>query len=150
MKILLIVVAAIIYANFLEWFVHKYLLHRVAHHPDTKIFTDHFKVHHLMVNVHKGKDPDYQRVKFNSEVQGLMGLAFLHLPTLWIHPVFYATLVVHAITYYLVHRQCHTDPSWGWKWFPWHMEHHRGREANWCVLFPLADYVFGTRYKYKK
>ena len=42
------------------------------------------------------------------------------------------------------------DPAWMRRYLPWHYDHHLGRNqhANWCVTYPLADYVLGTREKW--
>ena len=47
-------------------------------------------------------------------------------------------------------RRAHLDPEWAREHLPWHYDHHMGRDqnANWCVTYPLFDYVMGTRRKY--
>ena len=55
-----------------------------------------------------------------------------------------------AVLYYTVHRKAHVDPAWGRRWLPWHVDHHMApnQEANWCVTFPLFDWILGTREHY--
>jgi len=139
------ILLAIIYANFLEWFVHKYVLHGIGKRKGS-YWSDHYSVHHLNYHLHAGKDPDYTDYKLTSEIIGLAGMSVLHIPVCLLSPAAYVTLVIYAIFYYFVHRYSHVNPTWGKKWIPWHIEHHRGKEMNWCVLFPLADHVMRTRY----
>jgi hypothetical protein len=140
------VVVALLYANFLEWALHKWVLHKWGKERGS-YWSEHYRVHHRNYNRFGGRDPDYINFKLNSEVLGLLGLAVLHSPVALLSPLAYGTLFAHGVTYYLVHRYSHVNPEWGWKWIPWHMEHHRGREANWCVLFPFWDHVLRTRVK---
>jgi len=82
----------------------------------------------------------------------MIALLVAHTPTWWISPVFFITLVWRALDYYRVHKKSHEDQEWAKNYVPWHWDHHMGpREAanaNWCVTFPLFDYIMGTRVKY--
>jgi len=73
-----------------------------------------------------------------------------YIPLFWVVPYFAGTLGVHAIVYYFTHRHTHLNVEWGRRWLPWHHDHHMGKDQdlNWCVLFPLWDYVLGTRKNY--
>ena len=49
-----------------------------------------------------------------------------------------------------IHRRCHVDVEWGKRNFPWHYDHHMGKnqDANWGVTNPLWDHILKTRIKY--
>lgn len=72
-------------------------------------------------------------------------------PTALISPGFTLGVWTSLINYYYVHKRSHLDPEWGYKYLPWHYDHHMGpdQDKNWCVTFPLWDYVKGTRVPYK-
>lgn len=145
---LLQVLTAILYGNFLEWALHKYVLHGYGRDKGS-FWSDHYHVHHVNYLKYHGHDPNYERIKINSEIVGLVLLGLLHLPLSFMAPIFYFTLVAHGVLYYAVHRQAHCDSHWGWRWIPWHMQHHQGGrlDGNWCVIFPLWDYIMRTRVK---
>lgn len=64
---------------------------------------------------------------------------------------FTAAMWLSQYNYYRVHKRSHLDPEWGYKYLPWHYDHHMApdQDKNWCVTFPLWDYVMGTRLVYK-
>ena len=67
-----------------------------------------------------------------------------------ISPLFYFTLVICGIRYYLIHKKSHLDPKWAKKNVPWHYDHHMGKnqDANWGVTTDWVDRVAGTRMYY--
>lgn len=139
------VLAGILYANFLEWGLHKFVLHDLGKNKKS-IWSSHFHVHHQNSVRFEGGDPDYLTFKWSSEKKGLLGLIVLHSPVLLLSVPAFVTLTAYGCAYYYAHRRSHLDPVWGWKYIPWHMDHHLGAPSkNWCVLFPLADYILGTR-----
>lgn len=143
-------VCAFLYVNFLEWSIHKYVLHGLGKKKGS-FFSFHWYIHHRRARKQQYFDQDYNSwPKWKSsgkEVAGLLLLALLHLPLFWVVPVFYISIVQGALAYYLIHSHSHRDPAWGKKWFPWHWDHHMGKDqdANYCVTSPFFDYVFGTR-----
>ncbi len=151
--VVLQVVAVIVYGNLLEWLVHKYILHKLG---STKlVFGEHWYRHHRNTRLNDYGDPDYQQGQWSwkgrwSEVIGLSFLGLIHLPVVFFYPVAYAAMVGWAALYYLVHWFNHAHPKLGKKCFPWHHDHHMGKNqnANWCVIFPLWDWILGTRVLY--
>ena len=151
---LVLPITAIIYANLFEWLWHKHVFHGLGKKKKSR-FNSHWGLHHRKVRKSGGYDLSYQNKLFTErdptrEAIELFVAASLHLPLVTIAPTFVATLYVHALTYFMLHRQAHLDPEWAKKWLPWHYEHHMGKnqDANWCVTFPLWDHILGTREYY--
>tara|TARA_Y100001938_G_C7901366_1_gene334836 strand:- start:98 stop:556 length:459 start_codon:yes stop_codon:yes gene_type:complete len=144
------VLLGLLYGNFIEWFAHKYVLHGLGKKKSSPL-SFHFHRHHKEVRKFNGGDPDYLEFKLGSpEIVSLALLTLAHAPLFFFFPVFSGTLVAHAFVYYAVHRKSHLDPRWAKKWLPWHYDHHMHyQNHNWCVTFPLFDYIFGTRKKPK-
>ena len=143
-----------VYANLVEWVVHKYVLHYLGQRRKNWIAGAHWRGHHRTVVKTRGADPDYLKPLWGSErgaeIVGLAILALLHSPLLFVFPVFYGTLIMWLVLYYFVHRHFHLYPDWGMKYMPWHYDHHLGidQNQNWGVVIPLCDYILGTRVKY--
>jgi hypothetical protein len=147
------IVLGLIYANIAEWFLHKHVLHNLGKRKDRlgKLFSFHWSIHHRYCRKYNFYDPDYSNTLWahlkSGEVVGLFLVALIHAPLLLIIPWFVIGAYIHIVGYYVVHRYSHINPKWGRKWLPWHWDHHMGRDqdCNWCVTYPLADYLFGTR-----
>lgn len=145
---------ALVYANLVEWLVHKYLLHRGKRKGS--FWSHHFRVHHRLARrqgplqmIDEGYRESFWKQVRTSEVLGLVVLVVSHLPLITVAPWFVGTLVFSAVNYFRVHRKAHTNPEWAAKWLPWHVDHHLGtnQDANWCVSFPLWDWILKTRIK---
>ena len=141
----------IVASNASEWLIHKYVLHGIGRTKGT-FWSFHFHEHHKNVRKAGGRDPMYE-LPFREapskakEALGLIGTALLATPLLPYAPGFVAGAWLNTAAYYGIHRKAHTDPEWARKWVPWHVDHHLGpdQDKNWCVTFPLADWVMGTR-----
>jgi len=139
-----------LYGHFLEYVVHKYILHN--NKLFKKAFKRHFGTHHRISRKNDMYDVSYKTITKSAsafELMGLSILAVLHLPIYFFFPFFYLTLMCAATTYYIIHRKSHLNTAWGKKWFPWHAAHHMGKNQhlNWGVRLPIFDLLFGT---YKK
>ena len=137
-----------------EWLIHKYVLHEHGKRNDA-YFSHHWRQHHRDSRRLDGMDPNYNEPVWQTtprmrEALGLIGMGVAISPLLPVFPGFCAGVWTHEIGYYLVHKKAHQDPAWMRKYLPWHYDHHMGRNqhANWCVVHPLADYLFGTREKW--
>lgn len=138
-------------ANAMEWYVHKYVLHKMARKKGS-FWGFHWYEHHKNVRKTGGYDPMYERpitetpTKVKEAISVAMGAA-LALPVLPFSTGFVAAGALSAGAYYFIHKKAHLDPAWGRKWVPWHVDHHLGpnQDANWCVTFPLMDWIMGTR-----
>lgn len=148
----LLFVLAFIYANLLEWVIHKYLFHGVGKNKKS-LFAGHWHTHHKLCRKNDNKDKTYQEFPVHSSVRqeltSLLVMVVVHIPVVLFSPFFFACLVYFAARYFYIHRRCHVDVEWGKRNFPWHYDHHMGKnqDANWGVTNPLWDYIFNTRKK---
>ncbi|MBK8169073.1 MAG: sterol desaturase family protein [Sandaracinaceae bacterium] len=141
----------LIAANFGEWLIHKYVLHGEGRKKDA-FFSHHWTQHHRDSRKEDGLDASYKVGWWKTEPRkrealGLVAIALAFAPVAWFAPWFVAGLWTHAALYYFVHKKSHQDPAWMRRHLRWHYDHHMGRNqhANWCVTYPLADYVLRTR-----
>lgn len=141
----------LIYANFLEWFFHKYFLHGLGKNKSSR-WSYHFD-HHRKCILSRNYDSDYENLdKGNQdELKALALGAFLHLPMSFISLSLYLGAGAGALIYFLLHRKCHLEPKWCERYLPWHYVHHmRKPDYNWCVTYPLFDILLGTYMPYAK
>lgn len=145
---------ALFVGNITEWLVHKYILHGLGK-KKTSRWSSHFHVHHKRSRKNEFFDEDYLKpIKENepvkTEIYGVALLVLLNSPSLFFSIPYFVTVCLYAAMYFYLHRKSHLDVEWCKKHLPWHYDHHMGRDQdkNWCVTFPLADYMFGTRFKY--
>ena len=143
---------ALFYANFIEWFAHKFVLHKLGKNKKS-YWAFHWHEHHKLARKHKGLDPSY-KTPFKGHVLKEKIMLFLliltHSPLFTIAPLYYLALVYCAWNYYNVHKKSHLSIEWAKKNIPWHYEHHMGKdqEKNWGVTRDWCDKLFGTRVKY--
>jgi sterol desaturase/sphingolipid hydroxylase (fatty acid hydroxylase superfamily) len=145
---MLAILLGVLLANFHEWWIHKYILHRLGKKRNS---TWHFHwVHHRRVRGNEGYDPTYYKEGYFKEKVSLFILALLHAPLFWVSPLMAKTLGVYLLAYYFIHMRSHIDPEWAKKWVPWHYDHHMGKDQdkNWCIVLPICDIILGTRKKY--
>lgn len=147
---LLWVATGLVYANFLEWMVHRYVLH--SRRRGLRWFREfHFAEHHRISRKNSGVDADYLNRPWSrtriKEVVSLVGLGVLHLPLWLVLPWLAVGATIGTALYYGIHARAHSHPGWARTWVPWHLDHHLGRDQNknWNVSFPLFDHLFGTR-----
>jgi hypothetical protein len=154
------IAVGIVYASAFEWVAHKYLLHGLGR-KKTSFWSFHWHEHHNKARRNNMVDDQYhgsllrslgqgERTAKVKEAIGLLAGALIHLPLVTIAPFFVATVWFSAANYYRVHRRAHLDPEWARKHLSWHVDHHmaRNQDANWCVTWPLMDWIMGTREKY--
>lgn len=153
MDIILQIVLALLYANLGEWLFHKLILHGLGKQPGS-LWAFHLSEHHLVCAQNAMYDPGYKDMKLNTwnpqtkELAVFAGIVLLHLPLLYYLPVFCLTLYASLTLYYVKHRKAHLDPDWAKSHLIWHYQHHlQADSGNWCVTWPLCDYLFGTRSK---
>ena len=145
---------AFVYANLLEWVIHKYLFHGLGKNKNSK-FAGHWHIHHKLCRKNNNKDQTYKEFpphpSVKQELVSLFILILLHTPVLFISPFFFVSLVYFAARYFYIHRKSHTDVEWSKKNFPWHYDHHmrKDQDSNWGVTSPLWDHIFGTRKRYE-
>jgi hypothetical protein len=149
-------ILGLLYANAGEWLVHKYILHGLG--SKTRSFWSyHLQEHHAVCVRNRMIDPGYQKLTLKTwntqskELVVLASIVLLHMPLLWIFPAFISSVYVSLALYYYMHCKAHLDPVWAKRHLRWHYEHHLGGNisANWCVTWPLFDYLLRTRVKSK-
>lgn len=148
------ILLGIMYANFAEVFIHKYVLHEMGKQNKDSFFRFHWSEHHRTARRNHMVDSSYlvsfwkdsARLK---EVLGLVVLATIHLPLMFLFPVFVLTIWSYTVAYYFAHKHSHLGTEWGKKYLPWHYQHHmlKNQDKNWGVLLPIADWFLGTRSK---
>ena len=145
--------AGFVYCSFLEWFVHKHVLHGLGKKKNS-FWSFHWSQHHKESRKNNFRDPRWEKIPLHTdkELLGAALLTALHVPTLWLSPFLYLTIAWRAFTYYRVHKKSHENVEWTKQNAPWHWDHHMGPkravEANWCVSNPFFDNLMGTRVKY--
>ncbi|MDC9728711.1 MAG: sterol desaturase family protein [Methyloprofundus sp.] len=140
---------ALLLANAGEWAMHRYLLHGLGKRRKS-IWAYHLYEHHLISKKLDMVDPGYQKwPKFwNSQAKELFVLISILLVNapffLWANGYAWG-MSFAVISYYLLHRKAHKDINWAKKYLPWHYRHHIGNSnTNWCVSYPLFDYLMGS------
>src|SRR6266545_2282054 len=87
----------LVYANAVEWGLHKYLLHGVGS-DKASFFSFHWHEHHREARREGMFDPQYVRPLFTwgspqlKEAASVLGLALLHAPLLPLFPCFTLTV----------------------------------------------------------
>lgn len=154
--------AAIVYASFFEWTMHRFLMHRPLPFFDYP-FRTHTLTHHHIFNAfggyHLQGEAHKDKVTFswwNAPV--LIGM---HLPVLYFlqkaadFPVFWpalAALLAYYTAYETLHWLMHVpkerwiERTTGFRFLDRHHRlHHLFQYKNFNVVFPLADVVLRTR-----
>ncbi len=70
----------LVYANALEWGLHKYVLHGLGRNRDS-FWAFHFHDHHRNARQHGFRDPDYERSLWGWHAQSKEALASTSGPT---------------------------------------------------------------------
>ena len=149
MEIFISVIAGYFYATWLEWVLHKYVLHKLGKKKNSW-FSFHWSEHHQTCRKNDNKDEAYNKflpTAVSREILGLYALLIFHLPVYFVAPYFYYTLISSAAIYFYIHQKAHRDVEWGKRHVPWHYKHHMGKdqEANWGVTTPLWDFILNSR-----
>ena len=130
----------LLYANFMEWYVHKYFFHGLGKKQNS-IFAFHLREHHIESRNNQFRDPKVTK----RETLGILGLLFLYFPLYYVAPYFYGALVLYGMAFLVVHKLQHIFPHIAKKYFWWHWNHHmHNQNKSWNVVFPLMDWITGT------
>jgi|TARA_Y100000310_G_scaffold224632_1_gene226509 hypothetical protein len=130
----------LLYANFMEWYVHKYFFHGLGKKQNS-IFAFHLREHHIESRNNQFRDPKVTK----RETLGILGLLFLYFPLYYGAPYFYGALVLYGMAFLVVHKLQHIFPHIAKKYFWWHWNHHmHNQNKSWNVVFPLMDWITGT------
>ena len=134
----------LVLASIIEWTVHKHILHELGK-KKVSIFSFHWGLHHAQARRNGFYDPKIS----GREIVGVLTLCLLGLPIWYVFPFVYYALLTHSALYFVIHNLSHKYPEFAKRCIPWHYDHHMGKNqnTNWCVVHPLADYLFKTRSK---
>ena len=142
----------LLFANAGEWFMHRYILHYLGKHRDS-LWAYHLYEHHYVAYQSDMIDKGYQKLPYlwNTQMKEALTLIIIlivHSPFFWLANGFAWGVYFSIFAYYFLHRQAHLRPYWAKKYLPWHYDHHFvNSNANWCVTYPLFDYLLQTRCK---
>jgi hypothetical protein len=150
----------ILYGSFFEWYWHKLWMHTPR--PPREAFRGHTIVHHGLYRgddsyfLPEGEDPEHILLK----PYALPAILLAHLPIiLLIERYVAAHTAIGAITACILYFSTYEYMHWNmhvprghlverFRWFQFlrqhHKLHHRYMQKNFCVLFPLADWMLGT------
>ena len=132
-----------LYANMMEWVVHKFLFHEMGKNKNS-VFAFHLREHHINCLKNNNRDRNFS----SRELPGILFLLFLHCPIYFLLPMFYYGLCLYGSLFVIVHNLAHIKTDLGKKLFPWHWDHHmKHQNHNFNVVIPIADYLLGTRKK---
>ena len=135
--------AGILYANLMEFFVHKYLFHGLGKKKNS-IFAFHIRQHHMVARKNGFVDRKFSL----NEFIGIPILMLVHSPILWLSPHMYAAIWIYAILFVVVHNTLHRNPAIAKKYFWWHWNHHmQNQNKSWAVVVPISDVFFRTLQK---
>ena len=153
--IIIEITLAFIYSLFLEWAIHKYILHNIGRRRKS-ILSFHFFEHHGASRRSNFEDPAYKNISLamkggsGKELLSLVLLLLMHIPIIFFYPFAFATLGLCIVHYFVIHIASHKSSEWARKWLPWHYDHHmaRNQDFNWGVRFDWIDRLMGTRRYY--
>jgi sterol desaturase/sphingolipid hydroxylase (fatty acid hydroxylase superfamily) len=149
----------VLYGSVFEWYWHRYWMHQLRHPKEA--FRGHAVVHH---GLYRGDDSYFVTEEHVEHIllkpYALPAIFLMHLPVVWlIDRYLVANTAIGAMTacvlYFVIYEYMHYNmhvPRGHWverfRWFQFlrqhHKLHHKYQQKNFCVLFPLADWVLGT------
>jgi hypothetical protein len=161
--------ASCIIMSFIEFFAHRYLMHkRTLPHVIYKfipglnrLFQNHAVLHHgryYKVFNHED-DPQGRQISIRLDlwaplIGGPLVWALTYPLSPLIGPAFVTVVVLHHFAWNLIHNEMHNPkPRWFgktsfFKFFArYHWMHHKYPGKNYNIIFPGADFVFGKHVK---
>ena len=160
----------IVMASFLEWTLHKYVMHRPVG-SFSYAYEAHARVHHTR---YRADDSYHLHERHAGDTKitmawwnGIVLISGGMLPYLITGTIFYQFGFLHiaiaiwgsslmvCVAYYVGYEfthWCMHNPQNRWverqRWYQWlnahHLLHHKDHSKNLNVLFPLADWCLGT------
>lgn len=161
----LLVLPVFLAGNFVEWFMHKYVMHRrVDVFALRAIYERHTRQHHqYFTDVEATIDTtrEFRIVFFPWRVLitlGVGGLGLGYLATLIFNAnagyIVFMTMVGHYLVYEVFHYCCHVHDNWFVRNMPFintirrhHTAHHNQgimMHYNMNLTFPITDWLMGT------
>ncbi len=161
----LIAVPVFIAGNFVEWFMHRYVMHkRINVFGLRQIYERHTRQHHQYFTDNEptiDTTREFRIVFFPWRVLATLGAAGLPLAFIagWLFGpnagyVLFMTMVAQYLTYETFHYCCHCHDNWFVRNMPFintirrhHTAHHNQgimMKYNMNLTFPIADWFMGT------
>jgi len=161
----LLIAPVFLAGNFVEWAMHKYVMHRkIDVFALRSIYDRHTRNHHQYFtdnDVTIDSVREFRIVFFPWRVLIVLGVAgtILGSITAWlINPnagyVLYMTMIGHYLLYEVFHFCCHVHDNWFVRNIPFvntirrhHTAHHNlgiMMHKNMNLTFPIADWIMGT------
>ena len=133
-------ILGIVYASFLEWWVHKKLFHEYGRKKNSW-FAFHLRDHHATAKKNNFID---ERIS-GREAIDLFALGCVHSVICYISPLFFLATISYALAFFVLHSYGHAHPDWAKKHQSWHWRHHmENPNQNWNVVLPIADRIMKT------
>ena len=161
----LIVPAGFLFANFFEWWIHRFVMHRPSQVKAFRaIYNRHTLMHHQFFTEKEMRFADHHdwRVTFFPPY-ALVTFTMMSIPPAlilgWLVSPNVGWLLISTTTsmyliYEFMHFCCHVDESWFVRNMPFvntirrhHTAHHDQSimmERNMNLTFPIMDWLFGT------
>lgn len=135
------------FGNVIEYLIHRYVLHGLGKNKKS-MFSPHWHRHHRNVRRNDFYDATYKNILSKEsnariEILQIIGLSIILLPICFISFYVYLGMIFNGFLYFIMHRWMHLHPKISKKYFRWHWEHHMGKnqDSNWCVTFPITDWL---------
>ena len=131
---------AIMYANLLEYTIHRYLFHGLGK-SSSSIFAFHLRDHHIISRKNKFVDKRISK----KEIIGIIVAILLHTPILYFSPAFFYTVSIYGVLFVAIHNSIHCYPILAKRIFWWHWNHHMSNQnKSWAVVIPITDIITRT------
>ncbi len=159
------IIFSVVLMSFIEHQVHQKLMHRRSIAAFKRTFEAHAIVHHKNhyskifsdAPVAPGEDKEIRLTVRKAPIKALpfaIGIAFFS----WLGAaIFVTTFVFHHWVWNHIHLEMHKPEQRNFSTWPiyrflarYHWLHHRYPDKNFNVVFPLADYLLGTRARANK
>ena len=145
--------------SFIEHQVHKKLMHRRSTASFKRVFEAHALVHHRDYSeifsdepVARGEDEEIRLTVRKAPIKAAPFAALIALVSWQGAMIFVAVVVFHHWAWNQIHLEMHKPEQRIFSSWPiyrflarYHCLHHRHTNRNFNVVFPLADYLLGTR-----
>lgn len=148
---------SIIILSFMEWLLHRYVMHR-EHWISRISFRNHAHYHHREFFDTFNKEENEVGKQFNMKMDAMENFIFgtpIWIVAYLLSPAFcytlFAVFIFQQMTWNLAHVEMHNPTSRWVRWFPYftfieeyHWLHHKYPGKNYNVVFPIFDYIMGT------
>ena len=134
------VLVAILYANLLEYVIHRYLFHGLGK-SSSSMFAFHLRDHYIIARKNGFTDKRISR----KEIISILAAILIHSPLAYLSPVFFYSVSTYGLLFVVIHNTLHYYPAFAKRFFWWHWNHHmRNQNKSWAVVIPIIDILTKT------